>query len=85
MSRPSTPELRARRGNCLDTEETIHSVRPETAIGSGKRLCLFFAAAAPHDCTAPPTNQPTGGRDDEAFGEIVRLIEASREKALQER
>ena len=31
----------------------------------------------------PPTNLPTGGRDDEAFGEIVRLIEASREKALQ--
>jgi hypothetical protein len=30
-----------------------------------------------------PTNLPTGGRDDEAFGEIVRLIEASREKALQ--
>ncbi len=28
-------------------------------------------------------NLPTGGRDDEAFGEIVRLIEASREKALQ--
>jgi predicted nuclease of restriction endonuclease-like (RecB) superfamily len=31
----------------------------------------------------PPTNLPTGGRDDDAFGEIVRLIEASREKALQ--
>lgn len=31
----------------------------------------------------PPTNLPSSGRDDEAFGEIVRLIEASRGKALQ--
>ena len=31
----------------------------------------------------PPTNLPTGGRDDEAFREIVRLIEASCVKALQ--
>lgn len=31
----------------------------------------------------PPTNLPSSGRDDEAFGEIVRLIEASRSKALQ--
>lgn len=31
----------------------------------------------------PPTNLPSSGRDDEAFGKIVRLIEASRAKALQ--
>jgi predicted nuclease of restriction endonuclease-like (RecB) superfamily len=32
---------------------------------------------------SPPTNLPSSGKDDEAFGEIVRLIEASRAKALQ--
>jgi len=31
----------------------------------------------------PPINLPASGRNDEAFGEIVRLIEASRQKALQ--